>query len=169
MYFLPAFLISYWTSVCSLLYLSLSFFFFLFLALAWALCFWLIFLLMSVFIQWWVCFGFIILVGTLLSIINFISVLNDCHILSICWWVSFLKVDPNSAISFCMLCTSAFFHRKMFRLVGLGLTGLEATSSRTISWSLFPMDGNGLQRCLNDGCVVKKQIKCIFLPRWEIH
>jgi hypothetical protein len=27
------------------------------------------------------------------------------------------------------------------------------------------MDGNGLQRCLNDGCVVKKQIKCIFLPR----
>jgi hypothetical protein len=40
------------------------------------------------------------LVGTLLSIINFISVLNDCHILSIFWWVSFLKVDPNSAISF---------------------------------------------------------------------
>jgi hypothetical protein len=37
--------------------------------------------------------------------------------------MSFLKVDPNSAISFCMLCTSAFFYRKIFRLVGLGLTG----------------------------------------------
>jgi hypothetical protein len=44
-----------------------------------------------------------------LSIIDFISVLNDCHIISIFWWVSFLKMDPNSAISFCMLCTSAFF------------------------------------------------------------
>jgi hypothetical protein len=43
---------------------------------------------------------------------DFISVLNDCHILSIFWWVSFLKVDPNSAISFCMLCTSAFFHKE---------------------------------------------------------
>jgi hypothetical protein len=48
-------------------------------------------------------FGLVILVGTLLSIINFISVLNDCHILSIFRWDSFLKVDPNSAISFCML------------------------------------------------------------------
>jgi hypothetical protein len=56
------------------------------------------------YIKGWVCFGLVILVGTLLSIINFISVLNDCHILSIFWWVSFWKVDPNSAISFCMLC-----------------------------------------------------------------
>jgi hypothetical protein len=56
----------------------------------------------------WVCFGLVILVGTLLSIINCISFLNDCHILSIFWWVSFLKVDPNSALSFCMLCTKDY-------------------------------------------------------------
>jgi hypothetical protein len=46
---------------------------------------------------------------------------------------------------------SAFFHKNIFLRTGFGLNGLHAISSRTISWSLFAMDGSGLHRRLNSG------------------
>jgi hypothetical protein len=38
---------------------------------------------------------------------------------------------------------SVFFHKNIFLRTGFGLNGLHAISSRTISWSLFPINGSG--------------------------
>ena len=57
-----------------------------------------------------------------------------------------LKVTWSSFI----LYTSSFFHKYIFLLTGFGFSGLHVISSRTMSWSLFPIDGKGLHLSLND-------------------
>lgn len=85
--------------------------------------------------------------GTLLSMVFCIAVLNACHIDST-FLSMFLCVVFNSSF---ILYMSAFFHKNIFLITGFGLNGLHAISSRTISWSLFPMDGSGFHRSLNAG------------------
>ena len=58
---------------------------------------------------------------------------------------------------------SAFFHKNIFLRTGFGLNDLHAISSRTISWSLFAMDGSGLHRRLNSGWEVSIMSKVLSL------
>lgn len=77
-----AILVSLCTSCCNLLYISRSLFFLVRLAFSCALCFWLVFRRIFVFIHRWVCRALVIFVGTLWSMILLTAVLKWFHILS---------------------------------------------------------------------------------------
>ena len=88
--------------------------------------------------------------GTLLSMVFCIAVLNACHIDSTFLSMFLCGVFKIAKSSF-ILYMSAFFHKNIFLRTGFGFNGLRAISSRTISWSLFPIAGSGLHRSLNAG------------------
>ena len=105
---------------------------------------------MVVFIHGWVCLPCVNLDGTLLSMVFCIAVLNVCHTDST-FLSMFLCVVFKIAKSSFILYMSAFFHKNIFLRIGFGLNSLHAISSRTISWSLFPIAGSGLHCSLNAG------------------
>ena len=86
-----------------------------------------------------------------------------CHMESTVLLQVFLKDVLNVSRSSFILYISAFFHRYIFLLTGLGFKGLHAISSKTMSWSLFPIDGNGLHLNLNDGWEISIKSKVFSL------
>ena len=62
------------------------------------------------------------------------------HRFGISIYVFVLKMARSSFI----LYMSAFFHKNIFLRTGVGLNGLHAISSMTISGSLFPIDGSAV-------------------------
>jgi len=106
------------------------------------------------FIHAWVSLACVIVLGTLFSMVfctpSCIASLIDSMLL----YVVFLKMTPNASRSSFILCISVLCHKNIFFLTGFCLCALQAVSNRTMTWSLFLIDGRGLYRCLKVGCDV---------------
>ena len=71
------------------------------------------------------------------------------------------KTSAYSCRSSPVASTSALFQRNRLRGGGVSRKSVSEVSYKTISWSLYPREGNGLQRPSKDGCVVMIRSKTL--------